>query len=216
MANSEPERFTISRAEFLTTASKAEQFPRQGVPEVAFFGRSNVGKSSLLNAVLERKNLAFTGKTPGRTKLLNFFAVGMKDRSLDPPVVCEGLFVDVPGYGYASVAQTERRDWDRLLGSYLGERPPLCAVILLIDGRREVQDEERWVAGAAAGRELIVVVTKGDKLSRSEREAARRRVSESLQLSSDDVIVTSTQSERIGISELRTRIALAVMACGVS
>lgn len=200
-------RYTVSAAVFSSSASGPEHFPPGGAPEIAFFGRSNVGKSSLLNALVEQKSLAHTGKTPGRTRLLNFFSVKLKDRGVEPAEFRNLTFVDVPGYGYAGVSHAEKANWNKLLAAYLLDRAQLRMLLLLVDGRREPEEDERWVAEVAAGREFLVVITKADKLNRSERAQAKRRIAEGLGVPERVVFVTSSAKGREGIAALRDRIA---------
>lgn len=155
----------ILNAEFVTSATELSQFPAGGLPEIAFAGRSNVGKSSLLNALLGRKNLARVSRTPGRTRLLNFFRVVVSDRN-----GAEFVFVDLPGYGYAKVAKAVREQWGPMIEGYLSDRSALRGVVLLTDVRRGEQDEinlVRWVQEQGLG--LIAVATKIDKLPRGQR-----------------------------------------------
>lgn len=155
----------ILNAEFITSATEPSQFPTGGLPEIAFAGRSNVGKSSLLNALLGRKNLARVSQTPGRTRLLNFFRVVVSDKN-----GAEFVFVDLPGYGYAKVAKAVREQWGPMIEGYLSARSALRGVVLLTDVRRGEQDEinlVRWVQEQGLG--LIAVATKIDKLPRSQR-----------------------------------------------
>jgi GTP-binding protein len=155
----------ILNAEFVTSATEPSQFPAGGLPEIAFAGRSNVGKSSLLNALLGRKNLARVSRTPGRTRLLNFFRVVVSDQN-----GAEFVFVDLPGYGYAKVAKAVREQWGPMIEGYLSDRSALRGVVLLTDVRRGEQDEinlVRWVQEQGLG--LIAVATKIDKLPRGQR-----------------------------------------------
>lgn len=152
--------------EFARSALKMSDCPPWRRIEVAVAGRSNVGKSSLLNAMAGRRNLARASKTPGRTRCLNFFTVG------------ENLaLVDLPGYGYAKMSHSEAAEIARLMDAYLSGRENLAALILLIDARRGPEREEIDLAEMthARGLELIVVATKADKLRNAERARARRR-----------------------------------------
>jgi GTP-binding protein len=161
-----PKEVRISEAEFTAGAQKREQIPPPGGPEIAFAGRSNVGKSSLLNMMLARKGLARTSRTPGCTRQINFFDVAVAS---GPKLV----FVDLPGYGYAKVSKAESRDWKQLLEAYLQERPTLEAVVVLVDARRGVEQEERDLIEflrLRKGLPVFVAVTKLDKLSKSEQK----------------------------------------------
>ena len=156
----------ISAAEFTAGAQKRDQIPAPKGPEIAFAGRSNVGKSSLLNMMLARKGLARTSRTPGCTRQINFFDVSV---TAGPELV----FVDLPGYGYAKVSKTESRDWKKLLEDYLQERPTLEAVVILVDARRGIEEEEQGLVEFLSLREglpVFIAVTKLDKLSKSEQK----------------------------------------------
>ncbi len=160
----------ILSAEFVVSATERSQFPAGDLPEIAFAGRSNVGKSSLLNALLGREGLARVSRTPGRTRLLNFFRV-----KIAGPPARECLFVDLPGYGYAKVAKTEREQWGPMIEGYLSQRPALRGIVLLTDIRRGEQEELdllTWAAERGLGR--LAVATKVDKLPRGERARGLR------------------------------------------
>jgi GTP-binding protein len=162
----------ISEAEFTAGAQKREQIPAPKGPEIAFAGRSNVGKSSLLNMMLARKGLARTSRTPGCTRQINFFDIAVAG---GPKLV----FVDLPGYGYAKVSKTESRDWKKLLEGYLQERPTLEAVVVLVDARRGVEQEEQDLVeflGLRQGLPVFIAVTKLDKLSKSEQKPRLQQI----------------------------------------
>ncbi|MBF0132898.1 MAG: YihA family ribosome biogenesis GTP-binding protein [Magnetococcales bacterium] len=159
------------QAEFVTGAVNAKGFPTASVPEIAFAGRSNVGKSSLLNRLLNRKNLARVSRTPGRTREINFFSVGGT-----------WMFVDLPGYGYAKVARDQRQSWDQVMEHYLGQRSELRAVIILLDLRRGITDLDRDLMALLAlkGVPWLPVATKMDKLKSNPRRQAVRELQEAV------------------------------------
>ena len=158
----------ILSAEFVTSATQPSQFPPATLPEVAFAGRSNVGKSSLLNGLLGRKGLARVSHTPGRTQLLNFFRVTAER---------QGVFmcVDLPGYGYAKVAKAVRDQWGPMIETYLKGRRSLRGLVVLTDIRRGETEEVNLVEWARnLGLEVVAVATKSDKLPRGQRAQAVR------------------------------------------
>lgn len=154
-------------ARFVTSAADPAGFPPPDLPEVAFAGRSNVGKSSLINALCGAANLAKTSRTPGRTRLLNWFRVA-------PPKGEPLHFVDLPGYGYARVPRAVRQGWRPLVEGYLRDRSALRGVVVLVDARRGPEEDERdllaWLADL--GVPARAVLTKADKLSKSKRKPA--------------------------------------------
>jgi GTP-binding protein len=154
---------------FQGSAASAAQFPKEGLPEVAFLGRSNVGKSSLLNALCGSKGLARVSSQPGRTQLLNFFHVS-GGASADE--ARELLLVDLPGYGYAKVPETLRRSWEKLIASYLTKREALALCVFLVDARHEPMEGDHALRAFLEhhGRPYVLVATKADKLGRGERQ----------------------------------------------
>lgn len=156
------------RAEFVTSAAGPGQFPRDGLPEIAFLGRSNVGKSSLINSLIGGRELAFTSRRPGCTRTINFYRVGG-----------QLYFVDLPGYGYAQVPQAETREWKRRIERYLLDREVLRLSIIILDARRGWMESDlqlkRWLEQHQ--RLYLVVATKVDKLkTQSERQGALARL----------------------------------------
>jgi GTP-binding protein len=146
----------ITSAEFVKSAFNETHWTTDGLPEIAFLGRSNVGKSSLLNSLLQRKGLARTSNTPGRTQSVNYFLVNERF-----------YFVDLPGYGYAKVSKAMRADWGKMAESYLGERQELALSIQLVDARHEPTQLDlqlhEWLL--FHGKNHLIVATKADKLS---------------------------------------------------
>jgi GTP-binding protein len=190
------ETIHIASADFVTSAVKPSQYPPPELPEAAFAGRSNVGKSSLINTLLERKRLAKTSTTPGRTQLINFFCVNNVYS-----------FVDLPGYGYAKVPPELRRKWGPMVEKYLSGRSSLRAVVLLMDVRRTPLAEEldfiAWLK--QYGIDLIPVLTKCDKLSKTDQGKQRKRAAEILDLPVEELILFSAKN-RLGKETLWRRI----------
>ena len=157
------------KTEFVVSAGKPEMFPRDRLPEIAFLGRSNVGKSSLINALTGQKGLAFTSSTPGRTQTINFYRI---DGGL--------YFVDLPGYGYARVPPAHLLEWKKLIDAYLQMRETLKLSCLILDARRGWMEKDldlkRWLEHH--GRPYVVVATKTDKLNQSELERGMRAIRE--------------------------------------
>ena len=145
---------------FIKSANQVSQFPEDSGNEIAFVGRSNAGKSTVLNVIFNRKNIAKTSKTPGRTQLVNFF-------KLDE----DSCIVDLPGYGFANVSREKRNQWDRLLSSYFKTRAALTGVFLVVDGRRGITDLDRVFIDfyLPLEKSLHVLINKSDKLNKSEQ-----------------------------------------------
>ena len=177
----------IKSAEFIKSATRPAQYPPAQLPEIAFAGRSNVGKSSLINTLVNRKHLVKTSSTPGRTQLINFFDINQQI-----------VFVDLPGYGYAKVPQSVRKKWGPMIETYLSGRKTLRAVVAIMDIRRTPQQEELnllgWLSHYAIS--AIVVLTKTDKLSKSKSAQQYRRIAETLTLNPDDLILFSAKTRR--------------------
>ncbi len=185
--------YPIREARFLVSAVKPNQYPEPDRPEAAFAGRSNVGKSTLINNLLNRKNLARTSRTPGRTQTINFFDINR-----------EIYFVDLPGYGYAKVPVSVRSQWRPMVESYLASDRDLRTVVVILDIRRDPREEEINLLGWLRYHDIppLVVVTKADKLSRSKRPGRVASISRSLELTESPLLFSGLAGEgRNGIWE---------------
>jgi GTP-binding protein len=185
----------VRNAELFTSCAHPSHFPETDLPEVAFLGRSNVGKSSLLNALVQRKQLARTSGTPGKTRMIHFFQVEIDGVAL--------MLVDLPGYGFARVSKSERASWQSLIESYLENRPALRAAILLQDIRREVSEDETLLLEWLAEREVpsLVALTKVDKLKSMRRKQRVGVMKKSLAGHCEQVVATSSTA-RQGVFDL--------------
>ena len=143
--------------------------PAPGPPEIAFAGRSNVGKSSAINALLGRKRLAFTSKTPGRTQTINFFALGENAGQ-------SARLVDLPGYGFARVPQAVRAQWEKMVGAYLGSRGTLVGVVVIMDARHPLTPLDAQLLHFLGKKLLLVLLSKADKLTRPEQTAVLKKM----------------------------------------
>jgi GTP-binding protein len=175
----------VKSAAFITSAAKTHQYPPADLPEVAFAGRSNVGKSSLINKLVNRKRLVKTSSTPGRTQLINFFQVNG-----------ELSLVDLPGFGYAKVPPAVKRQWGPMVEAYIANRTNLKCIVLLMDLRRTPRDEEFSLLDWVHHHEIptILVLTKADKLSKSQRQKQCRSAAETLGVDASDFILFSAKT----------------------
>jgi GTP-binding protein len=175
---------------FVISAAAPSDFPKPTLPEIAVVGRSNVGKSSLINALTGHDGLARTSRTPGRTRLINWFEIQAQPTF---------LLVDLPGYGYAAVDSKTRASWKPLIETYLSSRPTLAGVLLLIDIRRGAEDEELdfvpWLAERSTP--IVVALTKGDKLAKNKRMLEIKRQRKTLGLTRDPYAVSTLDGEGI-------------------
>lgn len=182
----------IVSAEFIKSAVKPSHCPHSDCAEIAFAGRSNVGKSSLINTLVNRKRLVKTGSTPGRTQLINFFLINAAFH-----------FVDLPGYGYAKVPARIRKAWGPMVETYLQQRQQLAAVVLLFDVRRAPGTAEinflDWLQQYAIP--TVPVITKADKLSKNKRQQQRRKIAQGIGCDYNDLILFSAKS-RLGKNSL--------------
>ncbi len=177
----------IKSAEFIKSATQPAEYPLAQLPEIAFAGRSNVGKSSLINTLVNRKRLVKTSSTPGRTQLINFFEINQKI-----------IFVDLPGYGYAKVPVSVRKKWGPMIETYLSGRKTLQAVVVILDIRRTPQQEELnllgWLSHYAIA--AIVVLTKTDKISKNKAAQQHRHIADTLSADPKDLILFSAKTRR--------------------
>jgi len=185
----------VIEAEFVASAFSPRDFPPAGIPEIVFAGRSNVGKSSLINRLVEKRNLARTSSTPGKTQSINFYRV---NRSLH--------FVDLPGYGYAKVPKPVGRQWKKLVEAYFRSRPGVALVLHLVDARLRLtpldQELAEWLCHL--GIPTMVVATKADKLSGNERSSQLRALSSSFE---GVPVLLSSAVTGIGCKEIWRRVA---------
>ena len=188
----------IVSAEFVKSCEQPDQFPKDRLPAVAFVGRSNVGKSSLINSLLHRKRLAPVSRTPGKTQAINIFLV-----TTDDPCARRFYVVDLPGYGYAKVAKSVRARWRPLIEAYLTGSDALRGVLLLLDlrgGERQDAEAVDWLS--RIGLPFALVATKADKLSRGERAAALATLRDAFGLGPDAGVVSYSSVTHEGREEL--------------
>ncbi|WP_346917123.1 ribosome biogenesis GTP-binding protein YihA/YsxC [Clostridium sp.] len=183
----------IKQAEFKTSAVKPTQYPEDGMCEIAFVGRSNVGKSSLINTLTNRRKLVKVSGTPGKTRLINFFTINNKL-----------YFVDLPGYGYAKVSKSEKATWGKMMEQYLINRPELKKVVILVDCRHKPTGDDvmmyEWIKHY--GYEVIVVATKKDKLTKNELQRSAKVIKETLELGKEDKLLFFSSLKKEGKEEL--------------
>ncbi len=178
----------ISNAEFVISAVKGSQYPGDGLPEVALIGRSNAGKSSLINTLVNRRHLAKTSSEPGKTRTINFYRIN------------NGFYlVDLPGFGYANVPFEEKKAWERMIGEYLEERESLCGVLIILDPRRDPGESEdhlyRWVESLDV--RAITVFTKTDKLSKNRLSSRVASIKKAVHMDSPVLFSSLTGEGRI-------------------
>lgn len=186
----------INQAELLISAVQPKQFPEDGYPEIAFSGRSNVGKSSLINKLLLRKNLARTSSQPGKTQTLNFYRIKTAILDLN--------FVDLPGYGYAKVSKTTRQQWGTLIENYLLQRSELKSVLQLTDMRHPPTAEDRAMYEWLTYHQIpcCVVATKADKIPSGKWEKHRKIIREQLAMEADAPLILFSSQTGTGRNEI--------------
>jgi GTP-binding protein len=183
----------IKQSEFITSAVKREQYPLDNRVEVAFVGRSNVGKSSIINSLTNRKKLAKVSQTPGKTRLVNFFLINN-----------DFYLVDLPGYGYAKVSKSEKDSWGKTVEMYLTGREQLKRVVLLVDSRHKPTGDDimmyEWFKHF--GYNVVFVATKSDKLTKNDLKKSEKVIKETLKLSAEDKLYFFSSLNRNGSDEL--------------
>ncbi|MDN3955528.1 ribosome biogenesis GTP-binding protein YihA/YsxC [Sporolactobacillus laevolacticus] len=182
----------ITQADYVISAVGPAQYPTDGLPEIALAGRSNVGKSSFINKMLNRRNLVRTSEKPGKTQKLNYFIVNQAF-----------YFVDVPGYGYAKVSKTDKEAWGRMLEAYFAERDSLSAVVQLVDLRHPPSKEDIQMHDYLAyfGHPVITVATKSDKVPKSKHQKHKQMIIHDLGLSKDEPLLLFSSLNGTGKEE---------------
>lgn len=179
----------IKNSSFVTSAVRSVQYPSEDLPEIAFVGRSNVGKSSIINMLLGRKGLAKTSGTPGKTQLVNFFDI-------------DGLFrfVDLPGYGFAKVSKSIKENWGKIIGQYLNSRPNLLEIVALLDIRHipTTEDLEMYNWITQMGYSGIIICTKSDKLSNAQKQKQIKVIRKKINLPQEQKLFLSSATSRAG------------------
>lgn len=183
----------IRSSEIEVSAIRKEQYPKEGLPEIALVGRSNVGKSSATNALLNRRNFARTSQTPGKTRTINFYKINN-----------EFYFVDLPGYGYAKVSKSEKDKWGVIMERYLQDIEELCAIFLLVDIRHEPTNDDvmmyEWIKHF--GYNCVVIATKADKISRGQYQKHISIIRKKLQLEKDEKVIPLSSSKKTGVEDV--------------
>ncbi len=186
----------ITSARYLKSAERVDQSPDHAIPEICFIGRSNVGKSSLINSLTNHARLAKTSGTPGKTRLLNFFIINDGDWCL----------VDLPGYGYAKVSQEQREKWDQTMMKYMLERKNLALIVMLVDSRHDPLEKDLDMVFWLAENQLpfILVLTKVDKLSKSAAKQSQNKFRKALnEMNIETDIMLTSASTKDGMDALR-------------
>ena len=185
----------IKKAEFLTSGVDFNSFPEEGVPEFVFCGRSNVGKSSFINMLVNRKSLARTSSNPGKTQTINFYHINDSF-----------YFVDVPGYGYARVSKSLKATFGKMIESYMKDRKSLRLVFMLVDFRHKPSEDDVMMYNFLKyyNRRVVVIATKSDKVKNSERRQCKETIINTLDLKEGDKLIITSSEKREGLGEVLT------------
>ena len=191
----------VQIAEFIRSAASPRDFLHDSLPQIAFAGRSNVGKSSVINRLLNRKNFARVGAAPGKTTHINYFLIDRR-----------AYFVDLPGYGYASVSRSERERWGRLMERFFDEPERITLGVMIVDSRHKPTADDETMAAwfHSTGCPLVVVANKCDKLKKSEIEPNLQRIRETLALRDETVLIPFSAEKGTGREQLLAEILKAV------
>lgn len=183
----------IKSAEFITSAVKKNQYPQTGFPEVSFVGRSNVGKSTIINALTNRRKLAKVSNTPGRTRLVNFFLINEK-----------AMLVDLPGYGYAKISKTAQAAWGKIIEDYLSSSPYLERFVLLVDSRHKPTKDDITMMNYLRyyQKDVVVIGTKLDKLKRNDVAKSKKVIRETLDMKKEDPLILYSSTSRENLQDV--------------
>ena len=201
--------FRIIESKFIKSAVKLKDYPASAYTEIAFVGKSNVGKSSLINTILNRKAIAKISRTPGKTRLINFFEIQFRTNNEK-----EGLiyFVDLPGYGYAKVSKAERKSWKKMIQNYFDKRLQLKGVIAIIDIRHKADPKDIILFEMLKKKEIpfAVIATKSDKIGKSKIMKTIKKLKSELKIENQEILPFSSL-KKIGISEVLNWISIQIL-----
>ncbi len=183
----------IRSSEIVISAVNKSQYPNEGIPEIAMVGRSNVGKSSTINTLLNRRNFARVSQTPGKTRTINFYLINK-----------EFFFVDLPGYGYAKISKSEKEKWGAIMERYLKDRNELCAIFLLVDIRHEPTSDDvlmyEWIKHF--GYDCVVIATKSDKISRGNYQKHISIIRKKLNMDKNEKVIPISSLKKTGVEDV--------------